>query len=113
MKHIIVMSIMFVISFLSIQGYANEKNERAYLIQMFNQLESLKPLVVAASKEQPNNLRIMFHYTAYKDTANVLHNGLLEDINEIEKGIKDKLNQISIEPHRFTIIKGDYNGDAK
>ena len=86
---------------------ASETLEKSYLIQMINQLEAMKPLVLAAKHEQLTNLRLQFHYTSYYDSHGK-HNGLFEDINAIEQGIKDKLSQTSIEPHRFAPIKGDY-----
>ena len=60
---------------------------------MINQLDALKPLIIAANKEQEPNARIKFHYTFYRDFNGITHNGLLEDIHEIKKGIQEKLNQ--------------------
>lgn len=88
---------------------ASENLEKSYLLQILNQLEATKPLILAASKEQLPHLRVQFHYKAYQDYRGVMHNGLFEDINEIEKGIQDKLSQISSEPHQFESIKGDYD----
>lgn len=109
---IIILSLLFS-CLLSVRTFASESLEKIYLVQMINQLEALKPLIMAAKKQQPNNLRIKFHYTSYRDASNKLHNGLLEDINEIEKGIKAKLNQTSNEPRRFLPIKGDYVNSEK
>jgi hypothetical protein len=64
--------------------------------------------VVSASKEQERNARIKFHYTAYLDSNGKSHNGLLEDINELREGIKEKLTQPISEPRNFQSIKGDY-----
>lgn len=108
MKNKITYLVAIFICLLSFQAFASDSHEKIYLVQMINQLESLKPLIIAAAKEQPKNLRIQFHYTAYRDVTNKPHNGLLEDINEIEKGIQEKLNQTVSEPHRFAEIKGDY-----
>lgn len=111
-QKIIILCLLFT-CFLSIRTFASEYLEDVYLVQIINQLESLKPLIIAAKNEQPNNLRIKFHYTSYRDASNKLHNGILEDINEIEKGIKEKLNQTSNEPRRFMPIKGDYVNNEK
>jgi RAQPRD family integrative conjugative element protein len=73
-----------------------------------NQLDSMKPLLIAAAKEQEKNSRLQFHYIAYRDYNGNLHNGLLEDINEIKKGIQDKLKETASEPRIFQAIKGDY-----
>lgn len=95
------------ISGISTTVLANEEQERIYLTQMLNQLQAIKPLVVAAAKEQPKENRIQFHYTRYRDVNGKIHNGLIEDINEIENGIKEKISQPSA-PHTFNPIRGDY-----
>ena len=96
------------IAVISTQVLANEEQEKIYLIQMINQLDALKPLLLAAANEEPKNTRTQFHYIAYRDADGKLHNGLLEDINEIKLGIKARLGQATIEPHNFQAIKGDY-----
>jgi RAQPRD family integrative conjugative element protein len=100
--------VILFIGLVSFNAIASESHERMYLKQMINQLEALKPLVVSASHEQPNNVRVKFHYTSYRDTNGIFHNGLLEDINEIQNGIKEKLNQKIDDPNHFQAIKGDY-----
>lgn len=93
--------------FICINAMAGESQEDIYLKQILNQLEAIKPLIMSSSKEQANNTRIQFHYYAYRNLTGK-HNGLFEDINEIERGIKAKLNEASIEPRHFEPIKGDY-----
>jgi RAQPRD family integrative conjugative element protein len=94
--------------FFSLQALANDAKEKIYLIQMSNQLNALKPLIIAANKEQENDVRVRFHYMSYRDSNGNVHNGLFEDITEIQHGIQDKLNQSISEPHYFKTIKGDY-----
>lgn len=106
-KHRLVPLIICSLGF-SINLYAKELNESIYLKQILNQLEAIKPLVLAASKEQPKNMRVQFHYIHYQDMSGNHHNGLLEDIEEIEKGVQARLSQPTTEPHRFAPIKGDY-----
>jgi RAQPRD family integrative conjugative element protein len=108
MKTKISLIIAIILSVISIQAMANDTRERMYLIQMTNQLDALKPLIIAADKEQDKNSRIKFHYKSYRESNGVIHNGLLEDINEIKKGIFEKLNQTIGEPRNFQAIKGDY-----
>jgi RAQPRD family integrative conjugative element protein len=100
--------VAILVSIFSVNAMASDSNERAYLIQMINQLNSLKPLIISANKEQPPNLRVKFHYLSYQDANGKPHNGLLEDINEIEKGIRENLNQASSQPRHFQAIRGDY-----
>ncbi len=95
----------------STQAMASEdsaEKEKMYLVQMINQLDALRPLIIAAQNEQPKNNRIQFHYTDYRDSSGKLHNGLLEDVTAIKQGLEEKLNQTSTEPHQFRAIKGDY-----
>jgi len=108
MKKIIICYIATLIGVYSMQISAAESQEQIYLIQIKNQINALKPLILAAEREQPKNLRIKFHYSHFHDSSGKLHNGLLEDINEIEKAVNENLIRISHEPRRFTTIKDDY-----
>lgn len=108
MKNFAFIFIATIISIFAPNLWASSQIESEYLIQVLNQLESLKPLIVAAAKEQPKNNRFHFHYFSYQDSLGTKHNGLLEDINEIEQGIKERLNTIPSEPHIFKQISGDY-----
>jgi RAQPRD family integrative conjugative element protein len=108
MKLSIMLAVAFSMGLISTNVMASESHEKMYLIQMMNQLDALKPLVVSASKEQDRNARIKFHYTTYRDSNGKIHNGLLEDINELRKGIQEKLTQPISEPRYFQSIKGDY-----
>ena len=54
---------------LSMQTMANDTHERMYLIQMLNQMDALKPLILAANNEQDKNARVKFHYRAFQDST--------------------------------------------
>lgn len=108
MKKIISAGLFVGLALIATTGFANENQERIYLVQILNQLNSIQPFIVAAAKEQPKNARIQFHYTRYSDQEGHLHNGLLEDIQAIQAGIKQKLNLPTIEPRIVTPITGDY-----
>jgi RAQPRD family integrative conjugative element protein len=103
-------SILIIVTYLlcMTNAVANEENEKIYLIQMLNQLNALKPLIISASNEQQKNSRFQFRYTAFVNSNGKLQNGLLEDINELKKGIQARLNQKEVESQRFEPIKGDY-----
>jgi RAQPRD family integrative conjugative element protein len=107
-KPIISIFVTIGLALFSLNVFAVESEERIYLTQIINQLHAIKPLIVSASKEQPKTNRIQFHYTSYRDLNGKKHNGLLDDINEIENGIKEKLEKIPSAPHTFQPIKGDY-----
>jgi RAQPRD family integrative conjugative element protein len=87
---------------------ASSEQERLYLVQLVNQCEAMKPLIRAASQQQPKNQRITFHYTAWTDAKGIKRAGLLEDIQAIQTGIEEKLNHIAIEPRTVIPIQGDY-----
>ncbi len=87
---------------------ADTAQENIYLTQILNQINAVKPLIIAASHEQPKSNRIQFHYSKYMDSSGNLHNGLLEDLIEIENGIRQKLEAIPEEPNHFKPINGDY-----
>jgi RAQPRD family integrative conjugative element protein len=100
--------LIILMSLFSVSAIASDTQQKVYLVQIINQLDSIKPLIIAAAKEQDKSSRVQFHYVAYLDYTGKVHNGLLEDINEIKSGIQDKLNQTGSEPHHFQAIKGDY-----
>lgn len=89
-------------------SYGAEEKERIYLTQILNQLDAIKPLILAAQKEQPATNRIKFHYVGYRDYQGKQHSGLLEDINAIYSGIREKLDHAPVEGRIFVPIHGDY-----
>src|SRR5262245_28075917 len=95
---------------LSNTSLASTEQENRYLIQVLNQLDAMKPLILAAKKEQSEHQRMQFHYTAWRDSHGQLHNGLLEDIQAIKAGIAEKLHAPAIEPRPVEPIQGDYFG---
>jgi RAQPRD family integrative conjugative element protein len=91
----------------SFQSSSSEQ-ERIYLIQLLNQINAMLPTIQAAKKQQLPNTRIKFHYTQYRDANGQIHNGILEDVQAIKRGIEEKLNGTSIEPRSVQPIHGDY-----
>ena len=87
---------------------ADTEQEDIYLTQILNQLNAVKPLILAAAREQPKSNRVQFHYSKFVDSSGAFHNGLLEDLDEIEYGIRQKLKTIPDEPNLFKPITGDY-----
>lgn len=107
MKKLVIVIMLFTALFGTIAN-ANDQKERMYLRQLLNQLNAMKPLIIAASKEQPKTNRIAFHYMSYRDSHGKIHNGLIDDINRIEQEIRAKLYHLPPEPHSIPSIKGDY-----
>lgn len=108
MRILLLITLIFTGLLTSLNSFAGESQENIYLVQILNQLNAIQPLILAAQNEQPANSRMQFHYTKYRDAQGKLHNGLLEDVNAIKKGIEQKLNQTSIEPRTVAPVKGDY-----
>ena len=106
LKAILLISTIFLSK--SMPLFASEEMERIYLTQILNQLHAIKPLINQAAKEQPKVNRVQFHYTQYRDADGKLNHGLIEDVNEIEKGIREKLHDTPSAPHLIKLIKGDY-----
>lgn len=92
--------------------YADTEQENMYLTQILNALNAVQPLVLAAEKQQPLNTRVSFHYTKYQDSQGHWHNGLLEDIQTIRRGIQEQLSSVSVEPRSITPLNGDYLNDS-
>lgn len=84
------------------------EQEHIYLVQLMNQLNALVPVIRSTQKAQPKNQRVSFHYSAWLDGKGQKHNGLLEDIQAIKKGVAEKLNTVAIEPRFVAPIQGDY-----
>jgi RAQPRD family integrative conjugative element protein len=97
-----------ILSGVCLKCFANEEQERIYLTQIVNQLNAIKPLITSAAREQHRYNRIQFHYTRYRDSNGKIHNGLLEDINAIENGIREKLDHSTRSQRQFQPLKGDY-----
>ena len=72
----------------------------------------MKATIIAAQKAQSKNERLFFHYIAWRNpVSGVTHNGLLEDIEAIKMGVKEKLENIDhdkLSPKTIEPIKGDY-----
>lgn len=100
--------ITILITFFNTSAFANEEKERAYLFQLLNQLEAMKPLVISVSKEQSKTTRRPFNYMGYCDSHGKFHNGLINSINQIEQEIHTELYHLTVEPHKLPAIKDDY-----
>ena len=108
---------LLIIGFLatsSAQAFADTNNpttgdtEKAYLIQMMNQLDAIQPFILAAKNVQLPDKRVQFHYSRYQNSQGQYHNGLLEDVQSIKAGIAQYINQPAIEPRIVQPLQGDY-----
>ena len=108
MKKLMVVLCLLSTTLVSVPSYATVSQERMYLTQVFNELNAIQPLLLAARAAQPKNLRTQFHYTRFQDSHGCWHNGLLDDVQAIRGGIQQQLNSMPVEPRAFAPIKGDY-----
>lgn len=108
MKITFIVCTTILMTLMSMTVNASEEKERLYLLQLLNQLNAIKPLIVSASKEQPKMNRIQFTYMPYHDIHGKTHNGLIDDINSVEQKIRSRLSKLSVEPHLIPAVKDDY-----
>jgi RAQPRD family integrative conjugative element protein len=87
---------------------ASPEQERIYLLQLIHQIDSMKPTVLAAQREQSKTARIQFHYTAYRDVHGQWHPGVWEDLQSIRSGIEEKLEHSPAEGRTPEPVQGDY-----
>ncbi len=78
-------------------SFAGQAESNALLARINHELDIIKPLINQAQAEAIKNQRIVFHY-----------DWLRSDINHIQDGINEKLNQTNLAPRVIPPIKGDY-----
>lgn len=106
MKKIIV---IFLIS-LSQIALASNAQMNETLVEIIDALEQLKILVNKAEHEQDKNPRFKVHFTKFEDRFGTLHNGLREDLNEIQKSLIDIVQQKAVAPRNIKPLENDFVG---
>lgn len=87
--------------------YQDDTLERSYLVEIINQIESMKSLIHLADQAQIKQADQIIHYHRYRDNRGQIHAGVLDDLNAIEAGIQERLTKTP--PLRFyQPIEGDY-----
>ena len=77
--------------------FADTQTESEQLARINSVLNALYPLIDAAQKAAPSNQRVSFHY-----------DWLRSDIQSIQNGIAQKINQAPIEPRVVESLKTQY-----
>jgi len=77
--------------------FADVQTENSELARINSVLNAIYPLIDAAQKFAPKHTRITFHYDWLK-----------QDIQSIQAGIAQKINQVSIEPRMVPVLKVHY-----
>ena len=68
------------------------------LVRIVNQLDALLPLIDQAEREQPQNQRVMFHFSSFEGSDGQMHTGLREDVMSMKAAILAQLDQSQIDP---------------
>lgn len=92
--------------------HADQAQMQAQLVQVIEQLQQIKPLIAAAYAEEPVNLRDQVHLKAFIGSDGQMHNGVSEDLDQLQAGIEQIINQPQIDPKTYAPISGDYVGST-
>ena len=87
------------ISLTVLSGFSDTYTANMDLKRAFNELEAAKTYVNEASRQDPKNNRVVFHYKY-----------LISDIDKLEAGINEKFMAPRIQPRIVKPLKGDYLG---
>ncbi len=97
---------------LGLMGVAQADNAqmKTTLVKIINQLETIKPLVTQAKREQTANPRVKIHFDRWQDGQGHWHNGLRQDIETIQGALVQAVNQQNHEPRVIAPLSGDFVG---
>ena len=96
------------LSFVTTSIYADSEQMNETLVRIIHQLQAIKPLIAKAEEEQPQNPRVNVHFDRFQDADGKWHNGLRQDVDDIEQSLKQIVNQAGIEPRRYSSMKDDF-----
>jgi RAQPRD family integrative conjugative element protein len=88
-------------------GFCDEEQMKISLVKIVNQLEAIKPLITQAEGEQSQNPTMMIHFEDWTDSEG-LHHGLRTDLNEMQQGLLEAINQESNDPRTLPSLQGDF-----
>ena len=91
-------------------AHADQAQLNTTLVQLIQQLETLKPLITQAEREQPANPRWRIHFRAWRDATGKTHAGLRDDVNTIQHALIETVNHQAREPRVVAPITGDFVG---
>jgi RAQPRD family integrative conjugative element protein len=105
--------LLFAISLFTVftsPAWADDAQMKETLVRIINQLQSIKPFIAKAKREEPINPRIKMHFERFIGADGKAHNGLREDVDAIQDALIAIVNKESIEPRSFTPINDDFIG---
>lgn len=111
MKSILKTSLIVILSTsLFTQTYADQSQMNQTLVQVVEQLQQLKPLIAQAAAEEPVDMQSSVHFTSFTGPYGQTKTGVIDDLNALQSGIEQIINQQQIDPRIYTPISGDYLG---
>lgn len=101
---------LLIILMLPISIYAGDAQMKETLTQIIDGIEALKVLVNKAEAEQDKNPRVKVHFSRFKDETGKSHNGLRDDLNEIQKSLIDVVDNNPRTPRKIVALEHDFIG---
>lgn len=92
-------------------SFANDEQMRETIVQIINQIQAIKPLINKAEHEQSSNPRIKIHFDKFSDEKGQIHNGLRQDLNDVQNALIQSINRETVEPRRFKPLEDDFVGN--
>ena len=93
---------------LPVISFASDSQMKETLVQIIDALEAIKILTNKAEKEQDANPRYKVHFNSFKDANGATHNGLRDDINEIQKSLIAIINDDTRMPRKVENLEHDF-----
>lgn len=103
-------SLLKLILILALPGisFASDSQMKETLVQIIDALQSVKNLINKAEKEQDANPRYKVHFNSFKDANGATHNGLRDDINEIQQSLMAIVNDNARTPRKIENLEHDF-----
>jgi RAQPRD family integrative conjugative element protein len=95
---------------LSLPAFCDQDQMKITLVKMVNQLEAMKPLITEAERQQSENPRIVLHFEDWTDSEGELHHGFRTDLEAMQTGLLEIINQEDTDPRSLPSLKGDFVG---
>ncbi len=106
---------LFFLAFLVLMGssvFADDDQMKITLVKIVHQLEAIKPLIHQAEQEQSQNPRMKIHFEEWISSEGERHNGLRQDIENIQQALIEAINAKEADPRIVPPIKGDFVGQG-
>ena len=92
---------------------ANNQLMNMDLVKVVQELQSIKPLLEKAEREQDKNARVKIEFEDFMASDGEKHRGLKSDIQEIQDSIISMINDERVDPRSMSPIEGDFVNKEK